>query len=170
MDSKFSPRIKDVLSYSREEAVRLGNDYIGTEHIFLGILRDEECIAVDILNLLNVDLMQLKAEIEDEIRTDNPLYKPIDQQDSIQLLKTTEKVLKLVYLEARSFKSEIINTGHLLLAILKDPDSLVSKIMADNGIDYAMIRAQMEEHSVVESKADFPEQNEDQDDPFLHEP
>ncbi len=164
MDSKFSPRIKDVLSYSREEAVRLGNDYIGTEHIFLGILRDEECIAVEILNRLDADLLQLKAEIEVEIRVD----KPVEQQDSIQLLKTTEKVLKLVYLEARSFKSEMINTGHLLLAILKDSDSLVSKVLASNGIDYPMIKAQMEEYSPIESKADFPEQNEDQDDPFLH--
>ncbi|MDP4186299.1 MAG: Clp protease N-terminal domain-containing protein, partial [Bacteroidota bacterium] len=164
MDSKFSPRIKDVLSYSREEAVRLGNDYIGTEHIFLGILRDGGGIAIEILNRLEADLNQLKLHIENEIRSERTVEQ---QQDSIQLLKTTEKVLKLVYLEARSFKSETINTGHLLLALLKNNDSLITKALGLYGINYQIVKSQMDDYSQVESKADYPEQNDDQDDPFL---
>ena len=94
MDSQFSPRIKDVLSYSREEAIRLGNESIGLEHIFLGILRDGEGVAVEILTNLDVNLAEIKQSIEEKLRTG----KTIDSQASVQLLKSAEKALKLVYL------------------------------------------------------------------------
>ena len=81
MDSQFSPRIKDVLTYSREEAIRLGNEQIGPEHIFLGILRDGEGIAIDILTNLGVNLTEIKKAIEDSLRTESE----IDPQASIQL-------------------------------------------------------------------------------------
>ncbi|MDP4185249.1 MAG: ATP-dependent Clp protease ATP-binding subunit, partial [Bacteroidota bacterium] len=109
-------------------------------------------------------LNQLKLHIENEIRSERTVEQ---QQDSIQLLKTTEKVLKLVYLEARSFKSETINTGHLLLALLKNNDSLITKALGLYGINYQIVKSQMDDYSQVESKADYPEQNDDQDDPFL---
>jgi len=127
MDSKFSPKIRDVLTYSREEAIRMGNDYIGLEHIFLGILRDGEGVAIDILNNLSVDFYDLKKTIELEIKEDQAL----ESGASIQLLKAAEKSLKLVYLEARSMGSNTINTGHLLLALLKDDKALITKILGD---------------------------------------
>lgn len=163
MDSKFSPRIKDVLSYSREEAVRLGNEYIGTEHIILGILRDGEGLAIDILSGLGVDLYKIRRTIEDEIATDNS----IENVDSIQLLKATERALKLVSLEARAMEGETINTGHLLLAILKEKQSLITQILNRYDINYYIVKSRMEEIESPEAKADFPESGDDADDPFM---
>ena len=137
MDSQFSPRIKDVLTYSREEAIRLGNEQIGLEHIFLGILRDGEGIAIDILMHLGVNLSEIKETIENSLRTD----REIDPQASIQLLKSAEKVLKLVYLEARALGSPTINTGHLLLAILKDKDSHISSLLNGFHINYYILKS-----------------------------
>ena len=101
MDAKFSQRIKDVLSYSKEEAVRLGNAYIGTEHLLLGILREGEGIAITLLENLNIDLNKLKKAIEFRIRSEENLR--IADTDNIPLFKTAERALKLVYLEAKSF-------------------------------------------------------------------
>lgn len=164
MDSNFSPRIKDVLSYSREEAIRLGNEHIGTEHVVLGILRDGEGLAVDILQNLGIDLVELRQMIEEKISTD----RAIELQESVQLLKSTEKILKLVYLEARSLHNKTINTGHLLLAILKDQECLVAKILNRNNVNYYIVKSQMEEIIEPQAKADFPESGDDEGgDPFL---
>ncbi|TKG94340.1 ATP-dependent Clp protease ATP-binding subunit [Puteibacter caeruleilacunae] len=163
MDSKFSPRIKDVLSYSREEAIRLGNEHIGTEHVLLGILRDGEGLAIDILTELDVDLLELKMSIEREVSTD----KIITPQESVQLLKSTEKVLKLVYLEARAFKSKTINTGHLLLALSKDKEGLVARALNKFDINYYIIKSQLEETNDVQAKSDFSDSGDDPDDPFM---
>jgi len=163
MDSQFSPRIKDVLSYSREEAIRLGNEQIGLEHIFLGILRDGEGVAIDILSGLGINLSEVKLAIEDELRTD----KEIDPQASVQLLKSAEKALKLVYLEARSLGSATISTGHLLLAILKDKDSKISTVLSEYHINYYIIKSRLEDYKQPEAKSEFgDEEDEDADDPF----
>ena len=159
MDSQFSPRIKDVLSYSREEAIRLGNDSIGLEHIFLGILRDGEGVAIDILTNLNVNLPEIKQTIEEKLRTG----KEIDSQASVQLLKTAEKALKLVYLEARAFNSPTINTGHLLLAIIKDKDSLISTILSQYHINYYILKSRLEDYKNPEAKSDFDDEDSDDD-------
>ncbi len=159
MDSQFSPRIKDIIGYSREEAVRLGNDYIGQEHLFLGILRDGEGIATDILENLGIELAEIKELIEKKIRTD----RNIDQKADIVMLKSAEKTLKLVYLEARSFKSLTVNSGHLLLAILKDSDSIVTQLLVEFGVNYYMVRNQIQEYKEdVEAKSDFPESEDDE--------
>ena len=158
MDSQFSPRIKDIIGYSREEAVRLGNDYIGQEHLFLGILRDGEGIATDILENLGITLAEIKELIEKKVRTD----RKIDLQADIVMLKSTEKTLKLVYLEARSFKSATVNSGHLLLAILKDSDSIVTQLLVEFGVNYYMVRNQILEYKDdIEAKSDFPEGDDD---------
>lgn len=163
MDSQFSPRIKDVLSYSREEAIRLGNDQIGLEHIFLGILRDGEGVAIDILTSLGVNLSEIKIAVENELRTD----KEIDPQASVQLLKSAEKALKLVYLEARALNSQTISTGHLLLAILKDKDSQISMILSEYHINYYILKSRLEDYKQPEAKSDFgDEDDEEADDPF----
>jgi ATP-dependent Clp protease ATP-binding subunit ClpC len=167
MDSKFSPKIKDVLSYSREEAIRMGNDYIGLEHIFLGILRDGEGVAIDIMTQIGVDLNDLKRAVENEIKADNIL----DANASVQLLGAAEKSLKLVYLEARSLGSSTINTGHLLLALLKDDKSLISKILNDFELSYSTVKSRLMEHHQrqTEARADMPgDSDDDSNDFFSH--
>lgn len=159
MDSQFSPRIKDVLSYSREEAIRLGNESIGLEHIFLGILRDGEGVAVEILTNLSVNLNEIKQSIEEKLRTG----KTIDSQASVQLLKSAEKALKLVYLEARAFNSPTINTGHLLLALIKDKDSLISTILSEYHINYYILKSRLEDYKNPEAKSDFDDEDSDED-------
>lgn len=155
MDAKFSQRIKDVLSYSKEEAVRLGNAYIGTEHLLLGILREGEGMAITILENLNIDLNKLKKSIEFRIRSEEN-FKLVDT-DNIPLFKTAERALKLVYLEAKSFNSSTINTGHLLLSILKDENSIVTQILEEQHVDYQNIRTEMESDQ-PEAKADFEDE------------
>lgn len=159
MDAKFSQRIKDVLTYSKEEALRLGNAYIGTEHLLLGMLREGEGLAIDILESFDIDLMHLRKLIEDRIRTNDQV---IADTDNVPLYKTAERALKLVYLEAKSFSNNTINTGHLILAILKDENSLVTQILSEFDVDYDDVRIEMEsKQKETESKADFGEEEED---------
>ncbi len=162
MDSKFSPRIKDVLTYSREEAIRLGNDHISTEHLFLGILRDGEGIAIDTMQQLGLDFTRLKNELELHLKKGSALA--IDA--SIPLLKNTERTLKIVFLEARSLNEDTVNTGHLLLAILKERDGLVFELFKKNDLNYEEVKNKIVELSRVENKSDFPEEGDDQDDMF----
>ena len=157
MDSQFSPRIKDIIGYSREEAIRLGNDFIGQEHLFLGILRDGEGIATDILENLSIDLVEIKQLIESKIRTDNN----VNHKADVIMLKSAEKTLKLIYLEARAFKSSTVNSGHLLLAILKDSENLITQLLVEFGINYYMVKSQLQKYKEVESKSDFPESDDD---------
>ena len=160
MDSQFSPRIKDIIAYSREEAIRLGNEYIALEHLFLGILRDGEGIATDILDNLGLNLGELKIKLEDKIRTEIE----IDPKSELRMLKATEKALKILYLEARSFKSTTANSAHLLLAIVKDSDNLVSTILNDSGISYDTIKSQLLSYKYPEARSEFPEQDDDDSD------
>ncbi len=158
MDAQFSPRIKDIIGYSREEAIRLGNDYIGQEHLFLGILRDGEGIATDILVNLGVDLLEIKRLIEKKIRTE----REINQKADLVMLKSAEKSLKLVYLEARSFKSSTVNSGHLLLAILKDNENIITQLLVEFGINYYIVKSQLQDYKGPEAKSDFPESEDDE--------
>jgi len=158
MDSQFSPRIKDIIGYSREEAIRLGNDYIGQEHLFLGILRDGEGIATDILENLGIDLAEVKQLVEKKIRTD----KQISGKSELVMLKSTEKTLKLIYLEARSFKSVTANSAHLLLAILKDSNCIVTQLLIEMGVNYYMVKSQLQDYQQQpEDKSDYPESEDD---------
>ncbi len=157
MDSQFSPRIKDIIGYSREEAIRLGNDYIGQEHLFLGILRDGEGIATDILENLGVNLAELKRLIENRIRSGHS----IDEKSDLIMLKSTEKTLKLVYLEARWFKSPVANSGHLLLAILKDNENVVTQLLVELGVNYYIVKSQLKDYQSPESRSDYPESEDD---------
>ena len=162
MDSQFSPRLKDVLTYSREEAIRLGNEHIGLEHIFLGILRDGEGIAIEILVNLGVDLSEIKKAIEDSLRTN----KDVDSHASIQLLKSTEKLLKLVHLEARALNNTAINTGHLLLAILKEKNCRVTELLNEYQVSYYIVKSRLEDYKQPKDKSDFGDEEDDLDDPF----
>ena len=164
MDSKFSQRIKDVLTYSKEEAIRLGNTEIAPEHIFLGILREGEGIAIDVLISLGANLYDLRKEIETEISPSGPVK--ITSTDNIPLLKSSERILKLVYLEAKSLKKTTIDTGHLLLAILKDETSRITQVLYDYNIDYDKVKLQLlkekdENDETAEPRSEFP-QDEDE--------
>lgn len=154
MEAKFSPRVKDVITYSREEALRLGHDYIGVEHLFLGILREGEGNAVKLLNALNLDLLELRKKIEGQIK---PSTKTFNQTGNIPLVKQAERALKITYLEAKLFKSNLIGTEHLLLSILKDEDNIVSRVFEEFKIEYDTIKNEM--HMIDDEtspKAEFP--------------
>lgn len=141
MDAKFSPRVRDVLTYSREEAMRLGHDYIGTEHLLLGLIRDGEGMGVKILMNLGVDLPELRKSVENLIKPGN---KRIANSINLPLVKMAEKALKLTYLEARVYKSSVIGTEHLLLSILKDEDSPASRILKEYDIHYSVFKDEFE--------------------------
>ncbi|NMC40620.1 MAG: ATP-dependent Clp protease ATP-binding subunit, partial [Bacteroidales bacterium] len=159
MDSQFSQKVKDILTYSKEEAIRLGNTHISPEHLFLGILRDGEGLAVDILINSGVDLLMLKGSIEKSIKVENP--GPMTEGAVMPLLKSTERVLRLVYLEAKALKSTTIETEHLLLAILKDEGSLVTRFLAEMDVDYFSVKRSIE-NDVPSARADFPRDEDDE--------
>src|SRR5690606_4182937 len=142
MEAKFSPRVKDVISYSREEALRLRHDYIGTEHLLLGLIREGDGIAINILNNLNLDTAVIRQSVEDAVKGSSVSRTPIG---SVALTKQAEKVLKITYLEAKIFKSDIIGTEHLLLAILRDEDNIASQILQQYGISYDLFKNEVEQ-------------------------
>ena len=123
MDAKFSPRVKDVISYSREEAMRLGHDFIGVEHLLLGLIREGEGIAIKMINATGVNVKELRKNLESNLEIGSS--KNISA-NNIPLLKQAEKVLKITYLEAKLFKSNMIGTEHLLLSILKEENNLLN--------------------------------------------
>jgi ATP-dependent Clp protease ATP-binding subunit ClpC len=159
MDSQFSQRVKDILGYSKEEAIRLGNSHISPEHLFLGILRDGEGVAVEILINQGIDLLVLKGSLEKSIKVENPVS--VADHEIIPLLRSTERILKLVYLEAKSLKSATINSEHLLLAILKDENALVTRFLSELDVDYQSVRRAVEANSPT-AKADFPREEDDE--------
>ncbi len=140
MEAKFSPVVKDVITYSREEALRNGNDYIGIEHFLLGLIREGENVAVQVLNQLGVDLLQLKKTIEKTIKGKSPQTRNLE---NIPLVKQAERVLKITYLEAKLFNSELIGAEHLLLSILKDNDNLATRLLTQQGVDYQLVREEI---------------------------
>ena len=141
MEGNFSSRTRDVISYSREEAIRLGHDYIGTEHLLLGIIREGEGIAVKILRNLGCDLFKLKKAIEDTVRSAGGT----DTVGNIPLTKQAEKVLKVTYLEAKLYKSDVIGTEHLLLSLLRDDENIAAQILQQGfSITYDAVRAELD--------------------------
>ncbi len=142
MKAKFSQEVKDVLTYSREEASRLGNDYIGVEHLLLGMFRQGDGKAVRLLSFLDLNVQTFRKKIEEAIRESN--VAPPRDHGHTPLVKQAERALKLTYLEAQSFKSDEIGTEHLLLAILHDPDNLVTKALQQKGIDYDAIKMELQ--------------------------
>ncbi|MEE1883806.1 ATP-dependent Clp protease ATP-binding subunit [Pedobacter flavus] len=141
MEAKFSPQVKDVISFSREEALRLGHDYIGTEHLLLGLIREGDGMAIKILRSLNVDTVKLRRSIEDAVRGTSSVTVNLG---NIPLTKGAEKVLKITYLEAKMFKSDLIGTEHLLLSILREEDHIASQILLQFNITYDLFKQEVE--------------------------
>ena len=143
MENNLSPRAKDVLTYSREEALRLGHDYIGNEHFMLGIIREGQGVAIKVLENLNMDIHELRKLIEDAIKPSNKSISN-STQTNIPLVKQAEKTLKLTFLEAKLFKSRMIGTEHFLLSILKEQTNVASRILSQFNINYDTVKNELE--------------------------
>jgi ATP-dependent Clp protease ATP-binding subunit ClpC len=142
--------VQDVIRLSREEALRLGHDYIGTEHLLLGVIREGEGIAVKILRNLGVDLYKLKKAIEDTVRTSGGTL----TIGNIPLTKQAEKVLKITYLEAKLYKSDVIGTEHLLLSLLRDDDNIAAQILHQFNVHYDVVRNELD--NIISGKPSSP--------------
>ena len=157
MDDNFSPRVKDVITFSKEEALRLGHDFIGTEHLVLGILRNGEGKAIDILNFLGIDLNELRRKVEslNPINFDNDVKE--SSKKNLHLTRQAERALKTTFLEAKLFQSSLINTAHLLLCILRNENDPTAKIFNNMEVNYNVVK---DEYKSIIGKDDFSEESE----------
>ena len=170
MDDNFSPRVKDVISYSKEEALRLGHSSIGTEHLMLGILRDGGGKAVSILKSIEVDLNELRRKVE----ILNPAVienaGAISSKKNLHLTRQAERALKTTFLEAKLFQSDIINTAHLLLCILRNENDPTTKLLLKLNVDYDIVKEQFklmiasddQDYMDIPSASSFPDEKDDE--------
>ncbi|MFT4532690.1 MAG: ATP-dependent Clp protease ATP-binding subunit ClpC [Saprospiraceae bacterium] len=143
MNRKFSPKVKKIIQLSREEAIRLNHDYIGTEHLLLGMIQDKDSLAIKVLESLDMDMEELRFKVEESAtkkKTDETSY----NVGNIPLNKQAEKVLKVTFLEAKVYKNEEIKPEHLMLSILKHKENLASKVMDGFDIDYEAYKTELE--------------------------
>ena len=163
MEAKFSNKVKEVIALAREEALRLGHDYIGTEHLMLGIIRDGEGPGIELLHKSGVSLDQLRQSIEHS--TASTSRSSFDKQSmlNIPLTKQAEKVLRLTYLEAKYFKTNLVGTEHLLMAILRDEDNVATQILEKYQVHYDLIK-EMVEFQSSNSQDNLPKASSDTDD------
>lgn len=157
MDNNFSTQVKEIISYSREEALRLGNDFIGTEHLVLGLLRDGENNAVKILKALNVDVSELRKEIELAVK--DKTGKNIANINSLPLTKPAEKVIRITVLEAKAMKSAMVESEHLMLSILKHKENVATRILNQLEVDYDIFKNEMGFVSSNPPRAEFNEED-----------
>ena len=178
MDDNFSPRVKDVIAYSKEEALRLGHNFIGTEHLMLGILRDGGGKAIAILNAIEINLEELRRKVEilnpatiDDIHS-------LNNKKNLHLTRQAERALKTTFLEAKLFQSELINTVHLLLCILRNENDPTTKLLSQLNIDYDIIKEQFklmlandsDNYEELPTGSSFPEEKESEEpkeNPFI---
>ena len=180
MDDNFSPRVKDVIAFSKEEALRLGHNFIGTEHLMLGILRDGGGKAIAILNAIEVNLDELRRKVEilnPAAVEDTPL---LNDKKNLHLTRQAERALKTTFLEAKLFQSELINTVHLLLCILRNENDPTTKLLFQLNVDYDIVKEQFKlmlandtnsSYEDLPSGASFPEEKENEgegkENPFI---
>jgi len=160
MDNNFSAQVKEIISFSREEALRLGNDFIGTEHLLLGMIREGENTAVKILKSFNVDLYELRKEIEMAVK--DKTGKNVANINSLPLTKQAEKVIRVTVLEAKALKSNTVETEHLMLSILKNKENIATQILNQFDVDYDLFRQELGIVKSNEPRAEFPEENEEE--------
>ena len=141
MDQKFSPRVQDIMQHSREEAVRMGNPYIGLEHIFLGIADDSDSNAVQILRNLELDIEAFRQKLEASIKTNNVV---LGNANNMPLTKQAERALKFTYIVAKDFNSEQVASEHLMLAILHDDNNIVAQRLEYEGITFGKYKKEVE--------------------------
>ncbi|MDA9343926.1 ATP-dependent Clp protease ATP-binding subunit [Algibacter sp.] len=160
MDDNFSPRVKDVIAYSKEEALRLGHDFIGTEHLMLGLLRDGDGKAINILNALDIDLNHLRRKVEILSPANPNTNIASNQKTNLHLTRQAERALKTTFLEAKLFQSTSINTAHLLLCILRNENDPTTKLLNKLKVDYDNVKEQFKlmitnDNNFTEPKSEF---------------
>ena len=178
MDDNFSPRVKDVIAYSKEEALRLGHNFIGTEHLMLGILRDGGGKAIAILNAIEINLEELrrKVEILNPAALDD--QQAMNDKKNLHLTRQAERALKTTFLEAKLFQSELINTVHLLLCILRNENDPTTKLLTKLNVDYDLVKEQFklmlandtDSYEDLSASSSFPEEKNEGDEkenPFI---
>ncbi|HZW64032.1 MAG TPA: ATP-dependent Clp protease ATP-binding subunit [Flavobacteriaceae bacterium] len=159
MDDNFSPRVKDVIAYSKEEALRLGHDFIGTEHLMLGLLRDGNGKAITILNALDIDLNHLRRKVEILSPANPNVAVAPNEKKNLHLTRQAERALKTTFLEAKLFQSTSINTAHLLLCILRNENDPTTKLLNKLKVDYDNVKEQFKfmitsDEDYIEPKAE----------------
>ena len=142
MDDNFSPRVKDVIAFSKEEALRLGHNFIGTEHLMLGILRDGGGKAIAILNSIEINLEELRRKVEILNPASIDDTQTLNDKKNLHLTRQAERALKTTFLEAKLFQSELINTVHLLLCILRNENDPTTKLLSQLNVDYDIVKEQ----------------------------
>jgi ATP-dependent Clp protease ATP-binding subunit ClpC len=153
MDDNFSPRVKDVIAYSKEEALRLGHDFIGTEHLMLGLLRDGNGKAIDILSALDIDLNHLRRKVEILSPANPNVTVTSNEKKNLHLTRQAERALKTTFLEAKLFQSSSINTAHLLLCILRNENDPTTKLLNKLQVDYDNVKEEFK--SMITSEDDY---------------
>ena len=168
MDDNFSPRVKNVIAYSKEEALRLGHGFIGTEHLMLGLLRDGSGKAIDILFALEVDLTHLRRKVEILSPANTSELATSNEKKNLHLTRQAERALKTTFLEAKLFQGSIINTAHLLLCILRNDNDPTTKLLNRLKVDYESVKEQFKGMTVNEDEKfdtptseSFPDENDD---------
>ena len=155
MNRKFSPKVKKIISLSRNEALRLGHDYIGTEHLLLGMLQDNDNLAVRVLDAMDVDFTELKFKIEDTIAEGRVEQTPVSA-GNVPLNRQAERVLKVTFLEAKNLNSDEISPEHLMLSILKHGDNIASKVLSEFDINYESYKSELE-YVIQEESGNYQE-------------
>src|SRR5687767_13156016 len=159
MDNNFSSQVKEIISFSREEALRLGNDFIGTEHLLLGLIREGDNTAVRILKSFNVDPYELRKEVELAVK--DKTGKNIANINSLPLTKQAEKVIRVTVLEAKALKSPTVETEHLMLSILKNKENIATQILNQFDVDYDLFRQELGMVKSNDLRAEYQEENDD---------
>ena len=159
MDNNFSAQVKEIISYSREEALRLGNDFIGTEHLVLGLIRDGENTAIKTLKSLNIDLFELRKEIEMAVK--DKTGKNIANINSLPLTKQAEKVIRITVLEAKAQKSALVESEHLMLSILKNKENIATQILNQFDVDYDVFKNELGFVTSTPPSAEFSDEGDD---------
>ncbi len=159
MDNNFSTQVREIISFSREEALRLGNDFIGTEHLLLGLIREGDNTAIRILKSFNVDIYELRKEIELAVK--DKTGKNIANINSLPLTKQAEKVIRVTVLEAKALKSATVETEHLMLSILKNKENIATQILNQFDVDYDLFRQELGIVKSNDPRAEFQDENEE---------
>ncbi|MFM7358052.1 MAG: ATP-dependent Clp protease ATP-binding subunit [Sediminibacterium sp.] len=161
MDNNFSSQVKEIIAYSREEALRLGNDFIGTEHLLLGLIREGDNTAIKVLKHMNVNLSELRKEVELAVKDKSG--KNFGNINNLPLTKQAEKVIRVTVLEAKSQKSQTVETEHLLLSILKNKENVATQILNQFDVDYDLFRTDlgMVGTSNPSTRNEFGDENDD---------
>ena len=179
MDDNFSPRVKDVISFSKEEALRLGHNFIGTEHLMLGILRDGGGKAISILNAIEINLEELRRKVEILNPASIEGDQRLNDKKNLHLTRQAERALKTTFLEAKLFQSDLINTVHLLLCILRNENDPTTKLLTKLNVDNDVVKEQFklmlasdsDNYEDIPSSSSFPEEKDNEgegkENPFI---